>query len=98
MRHRADPVISLEDGYVTYKTAGGEMICVSYADIRSVEIEQLAAKAGGGHILIGKANDRIDKIYVFNLDASPVKVFEAFKERLPQLLQPCSPVQRLVSR
>lgn len=96
IHRRADPVITFNADNVEYLITTGEMVSITYSEIRGVEVELLAPKYGGGHILIRRSISQIDKIYVFNLAASPREIFLAFKERLPHLLQPYSTLQRLI--
>jgi hypothetical protein len=98
IRRRNEPVISFMADSVTYQTSNVWTVSIPLSEIWGVEVEQLSPKAGGGHILIRRSNSQIDKIPVMILDASYTEVFLAFKERVPNLHQPYSTVERLKRR
>lgn len=95
IRRRNEPVISFMADSVTYQTSNAGTVSIPLSEIWGVEVEQLSPRAGGGHILIRRSNSQIDKIPVMILDASYKEVFFAFKERVPNLHQPYSTVERL---
>jgi len=91
-----DPVLSFQTNGVSYRVNSGAVVSTPFSEIRGVEVDTNGPKSGGGHIHIHKGDGDTDRVFLFNLGASPKQVFSAFEERLPNLVNLHGTLNRLV--